>query len=177
MEFKFIATIVGIGLVLVYAFGSGIWVSSSPGWYSSLNRPPWQPPSFVFGIIWPYNFTMLGIAAYNVAQSLTKAQTITWLLFFGASVASALVWAYQFYVPHNLVIATIALGLAALLTLPVTPPVINSLHRRALQLIQLPLMQQVLQVQQIPRRHQMELLALQRRVELKIVLNDFQRVV
>ena len=119
MEFKFIATIVGIGLVLVYAFGSGIWVSSSPGWYSSLNRPPWQPPSFVFGIIWPYNFTMLGIAAYNVAQSLTKAQTITWLLFFAASVASALVWAYQFYVPHNLVIATIALGLAALLTLPV----------------------------------------------------------
>lgn len=119
MEFKFIATIVGIGLVLVYAFGSGIWVSSSPGWYSSLNRPPWQPPSFVFGIIWPYNFTMLGIAAYNVAQSLTKAQTITWLLFFGASVASALVWAYQFYVPHNLVIATIALGVAALLTLPV----------------------------------------------------------
>jgi len=119
MEFKFIATIVGIGLVLVYAFGSGIWVSSSPGWYSSLNRPPWQPPSFVFGIIWPYNFTMLGIAAYNVAQSLTKTQTITWLLFFGASVASALGWAYQFYVPHNLVIATIALGLAALLTLPV----------------------------------------------------------
>ena len=119
MEFRFIATIVGIGLVLVYAFGSGIWVSSSPGWYSSLNRPPWQPPSFVFGIIWPYNFTMLGIAAYNVAQSLTKAQTITWLLFFGASVASALAWAYQFYVPHNLVTATIALGLAALLTLPV----------------------------------------------------------
>jgi len=29
------------------------------------------------------------------------------------------VWAYQFYVPHNLDISTIALGLAALLTLPV----------------------------------------------------------
>jgi len=119
MEFKFVATVIGIGLVLVYAFGSGIWVSSSPGWYASLNRPPWQPPSFVFGIIWPYNFIMLGVAAFNIAQSLTRAQTITWLLFFAASVTSALVWAYQFYVPHNLSIAAIALGIAALLTLPV----------------------------------------------------------
>ena len=119
MEFKFVATVIGIGLVLVYAFGSGIWVSSSPGWYASLNRPPWQPPSFVFGIIWPYNFIMLGVAAFNIAQSLTRTQTITWLLFFAASVTSALVWAYQFYVPHNLSIAAIALAVAALLTLPI----------------------------------------------------------
>jgi benzodiazapine receptor len=119
MEFKFVATVIGIGLVLVYAFGSGIWVSSSPGWYASLNRPPWQPPSFVFGIIWPYNFIMLGVAAFNIAQSLTRAQTITWLLFFAASVTAALVWAYQFYVPHNLSVAAIALAMAALLTLPV----------------------------------------------------------
>ncbi len=119
MEFKFAAAAIGIGLVLIYAFGSGIWVSSSPGWYSSLVQPPWQPPDFIFGIIWPYNFVMLGIAAFNVAQSLTKIQTVTWLIFFAASVAAALVWAYQFYVPHNLSIAATALGVAALLTIPV----------------------------------------------------------
>jgi benzodiazapine receptor len=119
VEFKFAAAAIGIGLVLIYAFGSGIWVSSSPGWYSSLVQPPWQPPDFIFGIIWPYNFIMLGIAAFNVAQSLTKIQTVTWLIFFAASVAAALVWAYQFYVPHNLSIAAIALGVAALLTIPV----------------------------------------------------------
>ena len=119
MEFKFAAAAIGIGLVLIYAFGSGIWVSSSPGWYSSLVQPPWQPPDFIFGIIWPYNFIMLGIAAFNVAQSLTKIQTVTWLIFFAASVAAALVWAYQFYVPHNFSIAATALGVAALLTIPV----------------------------------------------------------
>jgi benzodiazapine receptor len=119
MEFKFIASAIGIGLVLVYAFGSGIWVSNAPGWYSSLVRPPWQPPDFIFGIIWPYNFIMLGVASFNVAQSLARVQTIIWLLFFAASVAAALVWAYQFYVPHNLSLAAIALGIAALLTLPI----------------------------------------------------------
>ncbi len=119
MEDKYLYAFAGIGLVLIYAFGSGIWVSSAPGWYSSLVRPPWQPPDFVFGIIWPYNFIMLGIAAFNVAQTLSRTLTIAWLIFFAASVAAALTWAYQFYVPHNLSIAAITLGITALLTIPV----------------------------------------------------------
>jgi benzodiazapine receptor len=119
MDFKFAAAAIGIILVLIYAIGSGVWVSSSPGWYASLNRPPWQPPSFIFGIIWPYNFIMLGVAAVNVAQSLTRTQNALWLSFFALSVAAALTWAYQFYVPHNLSLAAVALTIAAILTLPV----------------------------------------------------------
>ena len=119
MEFKFVAAALGIILVLIYAFGSGVWVSSSPGWYASLNRPPWQPPALIFGLIWPYNFIMLGVAAFNVAQSLNRIQTISWLTLFALSITAALIWAYQFYVPHNLTIAAIALGVAALLTIPV----------------------------------------------------------
>ena len=119
MEFKFVAAALGIILVLIYAFGSGVWVSSSPGWYASLNRPPWQPPAFIFGLIWPYNFIMLGVAAINVAQLLNRIQTISWLTLFALSITAALIWAYQFYVPHNLTFAAIALGVAALLTIPV----------------------------------------------------------
>lgn len=119
MDFKFVAAALGIVLVLIYAFGSGVWVSSSPGWYASLNRPPWQPPAFIFGLIWPYNFIMLGVAAFNVAQSLNRIQTISWLTLFALSITAALIWAYQFYVPHNLTFAAIALGVAALLTIPV----------------------------------------------------------
>jgi tryptophan-rich sensory protein len=119
METKYLLAGIGISLVFIYAIGSGVWVSTSPGWYSTLVRPPWQPPDFVFGIIWPYNFVMLGIAAFNVAQSLNRNQTLVWLGFFAASVAAALTWAYQFYVPHNLSLAAIALVMAALLTLPV----------------------------------------------------------
>ena len=119
MDFKFITATTGILLVLIYAFGSGIWVSSSPEWYSSLNRPPWQPPSFIIGIIWPYNFMVLGIASYQVSKLLTRIENISWLVFFGLSIIAALTWAYQFYVPHNFTLATIALGLTALLTIPV----------------------------------------------------------
>ena len=118
MDFKLIAAAVGILFVFIYAFGSGIWVSSSPGWYSTLNRPSWQPPSAFIGLIWPYNFAALGIASYQVSRSLTRIENVTWLAFFGLSIAAALTWAYQFYVPHNFLYASLALTSAALLTLP-----------------------------------------------------------
>jgi tryptophan-rich sensory protein len=119
MDFKLITAAIGILFVFIYAFGSGIWVSSSPGWYASLNRPSWQPPSALIGLIWPYNFAVLGIASYQVSRTLTRFENITWLVFFGLSIAAALTWAYQFYVPHNFLFASIALTSAALLTLPV----------------------------------------------------------
>ena len=118
MEFRTVAAALGIILVIVYAFGSGIWTSSSPGWYGTLNRPPWQPPDFVFGIIWPYNFIVLGVASYRVSMTLNRNETIIWFSCFALSVAAALSWAYNFYVPHNLQIAAISLGATALLTLP-----------------------------------------------------------
>ncbi len=119
MDFKLITASIGILFVFIYAFGSGIWVSSSPGWYASLNRPSWQPPSSIFGLIWPYNFIVLGIASYQVAKSLTLIENITWLVFLGLSIVAALIWAYQFYVPHNFLIASIALTSTAVLTIPV----------------------------------------------------------
>ena len=118
MDFKLIVAAIGILFVFIYAFGSGIWVSSSPEWYGSLKRPPWQPPSAVIGLIWPYNFTVLGVASYQVSRSLTRIENVTWLVFFGLSIAVALTWAYQFYVPHNFLFASIALTSTALLTIP-----------------------------------------------------------
>lgn len=120
MEFRTAAAIIGAAIVFIYAIGSGIWVNSSPGWYASLNRPSWQPPSFIFGLIWPYNFVVLGIAAVRISNSLTKTQVTIWLAAFAISVAFALSWAYHFYVPHQLQIAAISLALTALFTLPIT---------------------------------------------------------
>ena len=108
----------GIGLVFVYVIGSGLWVNTGDNWYRNLNQPPWQPPDFIFGIIWPYNFIILGVAAVTIAQRASTTATVIYLGFFAASVFCALVWAYQFYVPHNLQIAAISLVLTALLTIP-----------------------------------------------------------
>jgi len=120
MTFRNSASVIGIALVLIYAVGSGLWVNTGDSWYADLNRPSWQPPGFIFGLIWPYNFVVLGIAAVVVSQRASKLVVAIYLALFAASVVSALVWAYQFYRPHNLVAASIALTVTVLLTVPMT---------------------------------------------------------
>jgi tryptophan-rich sensory protein len=120
MTFRSTTSVIGIALVVLYVVGSGLWVNTGDSWYANLNKPSWQPPSFIFGIIWPYNFIVLGIAANVVSQRAAKPIVAIYLALFAASVVSALVWAYQFYRPHNLVAASIALTLTVLLTVPMT---------------------------------------------------------
>ena len=120
MSLRYAIAASGIAIVLIYAIGSGLWVNTGDSWYANINKPSWQPPGFVFGIIWPYNFIVLGIASVVIAQRATTSTSLTYILFFALSVAAALTWAYLFYRPHNLTGAAIALTLTALLTIPMT---------------------------------------------------------
>ncbi len=114
---KLVASSIGVALVLIYVVGSGLWVNTGDGWYRGLNQPSWQPPDFIFGIIWPYNFIVLGFAAVIVSNRLSTALVATYLTIFAISVACALTWAYQFYRPHNLEAASTALTCVAVLTI------------------------------------------------------------
>ncbi len=113
---KLIASSIGVALVLIYVVGSGLWVNTGDGWYRGLNQPAWQPPDFIFGIIWPYNFIVLGFAAVIVSNRLSAALIATYLTVFAITVACALTWAFQFYRPHNLEAASTALTCVAVLT-------------------------------------------------------------
>jgi len=115
---KSLLSVTGVVIVFVYAIGSGLWVNTGDNWYRLLNQPSWQPPDFIFGLIWPYNFVILGFASVAVANKLSTANAIVYLSIFALSVAAALTWAYQFYRPHNLYAASIALAVVAILTLP-----------------------------------------------------------
>ncbi len=115
---KNISVVIGIAIVVIYVIGSGFWVNTGDDWYRNLNSPRWQPPDFIFGIIWPYNFLVLGIAAFIITGCASSANTLIYLTFFAASVICALTWAYQFYRPHNLEVAAIALAATAVLTIP-----------------------------------------------------------
>lgn len=113
-----VAAVISTALVIGYAVGSGLWVSSDAGWYQSLTKPWWQPPDVVFGLIWPYNFAALIAAGIAVCLLGARAQRLTWLAFLALSIVAALSWAKLFYVDHALTAAGIALGAAVVLTVP-----------------------------------------------------------
>jgi len=115
---KTILVITNISLVAIYAIGSGLWVNSGDGFYRSLKRPFWQPPDYLFGIAWPYNFLVLIIAGIVIANSASNLFRLSYTIAFAFSVITALVWAHSFYIQHNLILAAISLAVTALLTVP-----------------------------------------------------------
>lgn len=118
MGWRIAAAVLAVLIVVVYAGLSGRWVATGGEWYEALPKPWWQPPPFVFGLIWPYNFLVLVIAGIWLALNSAPVKIMAFLGFITISVVFALTWAYQFYVPHNLLLAAIALSIAALLTVP-----------------------------------------------------------
>ena len=110
--------VLGTVIIAVYVIGSGRMVATDAQWYRSLPRPSWQPPSCVFGIIWPYNFAMLVTATWLVASRLSTANQMIWLLSLALSVTAALTWAWLFYGPHLLLASGFALVLATVFTIP-----------------------------------------------------------
>ena len=106
--------IINISLVLMYAIGSGLWVNTGDGWYQSLQQPAWQPPDWVFGVIWPYNFVVLGIIGWIVSNRSPRSINILWSSLLALGVLFALLWAHTFYVDHKLSLAAAYLLLVAI---------------------------------------------------------------
>lgn len=117
---RFVGSAAVVAVVIAYAGFSGVWVSTSGGWYQSLEQPAWQPPPWVFGLIWPYNFLALIVVGLFIAWNAQPVKVGAFISLLALSVVLAITWAYQFYVPHNLTWAAISLTAAALLTLPIT---------------------------------------------------------
>ena len=109
---------IGIILVLIYAGGANYW-NQPDGWYQSLQKPSWQPPGYLFGIIWPYNFLIIGVTLYRIASQARPLLVALTLTLFAATVFFALRWSYLFYFEHNFSAATASLLATTLLTLPI----------------------------------------------------------
>ena len=115
---KTLLSITNSSLVAIYAIGSGILVNTGDGFYRSLKRPFWQPPDFVPGIVWPYNFLVLIIVGIIIANNASNLFRFSYTIAFAFSVITALVWAHSLFIQHNLILAAISLAVTALLTVP-----------------------------------------------------------
>ena len=112
--------IINVALVLIYSIGSGLWVKTGDGWYQSLQQPTWQPPDWVFGVIWPYNFAMLAVVSVQVALNRDMQVVWVWMCALVVSIATAITWSYFFYVQHQLGIAAACLSVTAAVTIVLT---------------------------------------------------------
>ncbi len=86
--------------------GAGGIVTSRaiPTWYAQLDKPEWNPPSWVFGPVWTTLYLLMGVAAWLVWRRAREAETAeeraqarTALTVYGVQLALNAIWSPTFF--------------------------------------------------------------------------------
>jgi benzodiazapine receptor len=72
-----------VGLCLGAGLIGSVFTARSVGeWYGGISKPPWTPPSWVFGPVWSALYVLMGVAAWLVwRQAGSSARTIALVVF------------------------------------------------------------------------------------------------
>lgn len=104
--FLFVALSLGGGLLLG-AF-------NTPGeWYAALEKPPFNPPGWLFGPVWTTLYILIGIAGWRSWRT-TPSATPMWLWWLQMALNFA--WSPVFFTLHNIAVALVII-IALLLTI------------------------------------------------------------
>ena len=88
-------------LAFCFVASAGALFVSVDGWYASLAKPPWNPPSWVFAPVWTLLYFLMAVAAWLVwREGGWTAQRLPLGLFLAQWVLNAL-WTPLFFGMHR----------------------------------------------------------------------------
>lgn len=91
-----------VAIPLFIGMIGGLVTSSSVGsWYVELNKPGWNPPSWIFGPVWTSLYILMGIASYMVWKQRSKKPIKTAMVFYGVQLALNMIWSMLFFGLRN----------------------------------------------------------------------------
>lgn len=86
---------------LAGVIGAFFTIPSIPTWYASLNLPSFTPPGWVFSVVWPTLFLLMGIAAYLVwCKGSARRDVRAALVLFLVQLALNVGWSAIFFGAH-----------------------------------------------------------------------------
>jgi benzodiazapine receptor len=103
-----------ISIVVPLAIGgiSGIATAGEiNGWYSSLNKPSFNPPNWLFGPVWTSLYLFMGISLFMVWKETSSRQRNSALLIFCIQLLLNFLWSFLFFYFKNIGIALIEIFL------------------------------------------------------------------
>jgi tryptophan-rich sensory protein len=86
------------------------WLSNSGygnGWFDSLAKPSFMPAGWVFGVVWPTLYAMLGVALALVWAEPPSDRRKTALILFFIQLALNFAWSPVFFAGHDIVLAKV----------------------------------------------------------------------
>ncbi len=91
-------------LLLTVGGGALIGLLTSGGnspWYQALDKPSWNPPSWVFGPVWTFLYILMGVAAWLVGNHGGWRVQRTALTLFVAQLAVNFAWSPLFFMAER----------------------------------------------------------------------------
>ena len=75
-----------------------------PGWYQTINKPAWNPPSYVFAPVWTTLYVMIGIALFLVWKNEKNGGTLKRkaIILFGLQMLLNFLWSFIFFNQHQI---------------------------------------------------------------------------
>ncbi len=106
-------------MALCFAAAAVGGLAGPDSWYRAIDKPPWNPPDWVFGPVWTVLYMLMGIAAWMVWRERARAAvTIPIALFLVQLVLNSL-WSWVFFRWHQpgwALVELVALWMTVLLT-------------------------------------------------------------
>src|SRR3954452_4351705 len=90
------------------------WLSNSGygnGWFDHLVKPPFMPPGWIFGLVWPILYALLGIAVAMIIAGPPSPRRRAALLLFSVQLALNFGWSPIFFAAHDIRLAKIVIFL------------------------------------------------------------------
>lgn len=86
--------------LLVSIVGGSVTATSVEGWYRTIERPPYNPPDWVFGPVWTLLYVMMAVAAWRVWRCGPAPAVGRALMLYGMQLALNLAWSLIFFGAH-----------------------------------------------------------------------------
>jgi tryptophan-rich sensory protein len=108
-----VPAIVILGSLMGYLSNSGF----SNDWYAELRKPSFQPPSWMFGVVWTTLYTLMGVALAIILNEPDSQQRRRALALFGAQLGLNLAWSPIFFGARLIDLALIVIIIMLILAL------------------------------------------------------------
>lgn len=98
-----IKLIISIAIPLAVGGISGLFtVTGVESWYQTINKPSWNPPSWVFGPVWTTLYVMMGVALFLVWKSgSSDILKRTAIILFAVQLMLNFFWSFIFFNQHQ----------------------------------------------------------------------------
>jgi benzodiazapine receptor len=104
-------------LIVLLGSASGLLSGSGYGnaWFAALMKPFFMPPGWVFGVVWPILYLLLGISlAIVLAEPPSTRRKVALVLFF-VQLALNFAWSPIFFAAHDIRLAKVVIFIMAAL--------------------------------------------------------------